>query len=428
MGISSRAKEKIVGFCEKTIEIALYVLIFCLPFSKALIEIAATFMIFAWLLKRSLTGAIGFPSSNIFTRFKPISTYLNLPIALYIITTFISVILSNNFSLSLKNFFSKIMEYIFLYFIVAECVSTRRMLKNTFIILFISAGMIGIDCLFQSFFGFDFLRLRTMEAERITGSFQMPGDLAAYLEPALCLLLSFWFLRFKKGISYWLRMESILLLVLLVASLSRAGWLGFSVGVCFLGSVENKKILFVVFATFLISMITQFYLLKSPVNIIGHLRGIFSFSDFSSLDRKDIWLAALRMIKDKPLFGHGLSTFMGNFTRYCPDYYYYLKHSIIPYAHNCYLQMAAESGLFGLASFLYLIVKFFVHTVASLKKIKDGFFHAALSGISAGIIALLVHAAFDTTFYSLQLIIFFWIMLAINAGLQEPAFDNARQG
>jgi len=124
------------------------------------------------------------------------------------------------------------------------------------------------------------------------------------------------------------------------------------------------------------------------------------------------------MIKERPLFGHGLSTFMGNFPKYGKGYYY-LTQGIIPYAHNCYLQIAAETGIVGLASFLCLIGTFFTHTIISLKKIKNRFYHAVLSGISAGIIVTLVHSAVDTNLYSLQLSVLFWLMLGLNASLQR---------
>ena len=399
-------------YCDKIIEIFLYILMFCLRFSKALIEISATFIILAWIVKKIFN-------------WQPVSTYLNIPIVVYILATFLSVIFSSDFALSLKNFGSKTMEYIILYFIVAEFVCDKRRLKNTVIVMLISAAMIGTDCIFQYFFGFDFLRHRALEAGRITGSFQMPGDLAGYLAPVLCLPLALCFLKFKKGIKYFLRVESIILVSLLIVTIARGAWLGFIAAVCFLGTLENKKILYVTVAFLLILGILIPHLIETPNNILGRLKSIFVFSDPSSLDRKAIWHVAIQMIKERPLFGQGLSTFMGNFARFGKDYYH-LQHGIIPYAHNCYLQIAAESGVVGLLSFLMVIGAFFSHTIISLRKIKDKFYHTVLSGISAGIIVTLVHSAVDTNLYSLQLSVLFWIMLGLNAGLQRNlSFEKA---
>ena len=413
MGVMNLNKNRIVDFCDKIIEIFLYILIFCLPFSKAIIEISATFIILAWIVKKV-------------SDWRPASTYLNMPIIAYILAVFLSVIFSSNFGLSLKNFGSKTMEYIFLFFIVSEFACDKRRLKNIVIVMLASAAMIGIDCIFQYFFGFDFLRHRTLEAGRITGSFQMPGDLAGFLGPILCLSLSLSFLRFRRGIRYFLRIESILLLSLLIVAIARGAWVGFIIAVCFLGLLENRRMLYVTVAFLLILGIGISYVVETPNNILGRLKSIFVLSDASSLDRKTMWLVAVRMIKDRPLFGQGLTTFMGNFARFGKDYYY-LKQGIIPYAHNCYLQIAAETGIVGLASFLMLIGTFLVHTVKSLSRIKDRFYHAVLSGVSAGIIVTLVHSAVDTNLYSLQLSVLFWIMLGMNAALQRGlAIEEAK--
>ena len=396
---------KIADSCDKIIEVFLYILIFCLPFSTAIVEISASFIILAWLLKKTL-------------RYRPVSTYLNIPIIVYILAIILSVIFSSNFGLSFRNFFSKTMEYIILYFIVAEFICERRKLKNTVICMLVSAAMIGIDSIFQYFSGFDFLRFRTLEAGRISGSFQMPADLAGFLGPILCLSLSLGFLRLKKGIKYFLRVGSILLLSLLIASFVRGAWIGFIVAALFLGILENKKILYITVASLLILGMVLPHLITTRGTILEHLRSIVAPQDPSSLDRKTIWETALQMIRDKPIFGHGLSTFMGNFPKYNKDYFH-LQYGVIPYAHNCYLQIAAETGIVGLVSFLTLIGTFFIHTIMSLRKTRDRFYHAVLAGISAGIIITLIHSAVDTNLYSLQLSVLFWIMLGLNAALQR---------
>ena len=412
MGVINLNKNRVVNVCDKIIEIFLYTLIFCLPFSKAIIEISATFIILAWVLKKIL-------------KWQPVSTYLNIPIIVFILATSLSVIFSSNFALSIHNFGTKTMEYIMLYFIVAEFVCDKRRLKNIVIVMLVSAVMIGVDCLFQYFFGFDFLRFRHLEAGRITGSFQMPGDLAGYLGPVLCLSLTLCFLKLKKWIRYSLRIESILLLSLLIISIARGAWLGIIAAVCFLGLLENKKIIYVTVVLLLILCVIMPQLIQTPDNVLNRMKSIFLLSDASSLDRKTIWQTAIKMIQDKPIFGQGLSTFMGNFSKYGKDYYY-LKHGIIPYAHNCYLQIAAETGIVGLVSFLTLIGTFFIYTIMSLRKTKDKFYHAVLSGISAGIIVTLVHSAVDTNLYSLQLSVLFWVMLGLNAALQKGfVFETA---
>ncbi|MFC1631064.1 O-antigen ligase family protein [Candidatus Omnitrophota bacterium] len=411
-------KDRLIKICDRSIEVAFYVLFFCLPFSIALIEISASVIILAWILKRIFSPRV--IKANFIgqiKKFNPVPSYLNIPILVFILANLFSVIFSSNFALSLRNFGSKTMEYILLYFIAVEFLRDKRILKNAIIALLVSALMISLDCVFQYFFGFDLLRNRSLEAHRVTASFVMPGDLAGYLGVILCLILSLSFLKIRTGWRIFLRAESIFLLLLLMATLARGAWLGFIIGLCFLTMLENRKILYITVIFFFILSLAMRYFIKTPHDVFSHLRSMIELGDFSSLDRKAVWTAALAMIQDRPLFGHGLSTFMGNFAAYAQDYPL-LKYGIIPYAHNCYLQIAAETGLVGLVSFLLLIWTFLIHTIGSLFRIKNKFEHTVLSGVSAGIIVTLVHSFVDTNLYSLQLSVLFWLMLAVNSALQ----------
>ena len=97
MGMISLDKKIIVDSCNKIIEISLYTLIFCLPFSKAIIEISASFIILAWIIKRIFSYQPCSGKANLFDfvrAFNPVSTYLNIPIVVYILATFLSVIFS----------------------------------------------------------------------------------------------------------------------------------------------------------------------------------------------------------------------------------------------------------------------------------------------------------------------------------------------
>ncbi|MBL7198377.1 MAG: hypothetical protein ISS47_09810 [Candidatus Omnitrophica bacterium] len=85
------------------------------------------------------------------------------------------------------------------------------------------------------------------------------------------------------------------------------------------------------------------------------------------------------------------------------------------YAHNCYLQMLAEIGIIGLASFLWIIGRLFKSSIRSFKKSRD----LLLLGLLAGIIAFLVHSFFDTNLYSLQLSVLFWAMLGLTVARIE---------
>jgi len=249
-------KDQSVHYCEKIIEFFIYLLIFALPFSKAIAEISACFIIVSWFVKRGLLQGCKNNRCSFVQRlkkFRPEPTYLDLPIAFFIIATFISVLFSNNFSLSLRNFGTKTLEYLMLFYIVAEFIDSRKRLENVIGVILVSVSMVTVDCILQLFLGFDLLRQWPLEAGRITGSFQMPGTLAGYFGPVACLSLALSFLRLNNRLKISLRVLSAFVLVILIVTFSRGAWFGFFAGLLFLGFLENKKIPFIVIGFLIVS-------------------------------------------------------------------------------------------------------------------------------------------------------------------------------
>lgn len=66
--------------------------------------------------------------------------------------------------------------------------------------------------------------------------------------------------------------------------------------------------------------------------------------------RVNLWQLALHMIKERPLTGVGLGNFVPAFARYAEGQ----MHNVQLVAHNAYMSIAAETGIIGLALFLFL--------------------------------------------------------------------------
>ncbi len=123
----------------------------------------------------------------------------------------------------------------------------------------------------------------------------------------------------------------------------------------------------------------------------------FTFGPSGDMDRFKVWQAAFAMIKDHPILGQGIGTFMDNFRKYMPNL-------IIQYAHNCFLQIWAETGIFSLLSFLGFLVLLFSEWIKAFNKNHN----FLILGLLCGIFGFLVHSFFDTDLYSLQLSMLFW--------------------
>ncbi len=163
----------------------------------------------------------------------------------------------------------------------------------------------------------------------------------------------------------------------LILSYSRAAWLSLVVALGIL-SIFKLKIRFRPLFFTIVSLVTFTFLFQSQIlmflerndqessaNLATHLSSMTNISsDASNVERINRWNCAIQMFKEKPVLGWGSGTYMFN---YAPFQLTRLRTIISTNsanrgnAHSEYLGPMAESGIFGLLSFLtLLIVAFYV--------------------------------------------------------------------
>jgi O-antigen ligase len=145
-------------------------------------------------------------------------------------------------------------------------------------------------------------------------------------------------------------------------------------------------------------------------------RDIFGFT--SMKDRGAMWTTGAEIFKKHPIIGNGINTFFGLYREMRNDEWKGEKGS---YAHNCYLQMAADTGVLGLGAFLLFIAALIGRAVRFLRIKGDPFYHSLGTGLVIGLSAFLMHSFFDTNLYSLNLASLFWISSGILASVLNVA-------
>ena len=388
-------KDRIIKLADKVAEYSLYVMIFTLPFSKSMVEIFFTVALIAWVIKRLLSKS-----------FAPVATELNIPIAVFVLLGFLSAVNSVSLSLSLKGFFFKLFEWVMIYFIVVERIDTKGKLGKMVLIMLLSAFLMSMDGIFQAIRGTDFLLNYSAVAGNIMrASFDSPNGFGAWLVVMLLLALSLaCFSENNKKPMLWILI--CLLIFCLVSTYSRGAWIAGFLSLIFLGLVRSKKLFLI---TILVMLILPFIV---PSSVKERADSIMKISR-TNTDRFTLWQEALNITADFPLLGSGINTYASIAPRYK------LTEETGVYPHNCYLQMAAESGVLGLGAFLWILVTLFRASLLNIRKIYDKFRGAVLAGLLAGLFGLLIHSFVDTDLYSLQLGNLIWFMMGLVIAVQR---------
>ena len=124
------------------------------------------------------------------------------------------------------------------------------------------------------------------------------------------------------------------------------------------------------------------------------------------------WEKAISIIRSSPVDRTGLNTYSRIIKR-DPDPRTWW------YAHNCYLQLTAETGLLGLTCFLWVLGVLLWQGGVYCQQIKDLWPLAFLQGALAGIGGFLVQSFFDNTFFTVQLGVFMWLMFGLMVSITK---------
>lgn len=410
-------KDKILLYFDRAIIACLCLLIFCLPFAKAGVEIFVWSALFIWIVKRVL----GYRTESFGGMFP--ETALNRALGVFIAVNALSGILSANLGLSLRGFFGKELKFLAIFFMLVEVVNSRERLRIVLMAIIASVVLIVVDAWAQYFGGTDFIR--GYDWARLRVSFSTANDFSGWLIVVIPLLLGLPAIgkpRIGKALKVLSLVLAVVLFVCLLATYSRGAWLGFATGIFFTAWFVFKNLTLKIKTVCLsmgIGLVAIFLILPQPIKAkIGGIGRInFKFSETvnarikstlkteegSTPIRLNLWKEALQITRDHPLTGCGLNTY----SMVARGYKSFDWGGVYP--HNSYLQMAAETGLLGLFAFLWVLFTFFKTGMRHLNQKRD----PLVLGLLSGIAAFLVQAFFDTNLYALQLVVLFWYMVGL---------------
>lgn len=376
-------------------------------------------------------------------------TILDVPILVFLLSQIISTIFSIDPRTSFFGYYSRfnggllsIFCYVILYWAFISNLDIKQAFRTLYSVL-ISGALVSIYGVLEHF-GIDKNVWQQDVQSRVFSTLGQPNWLAAWvvaLSPIVWSLVIKFKDDTKKFGTISLYSLSALFFITLLFTGSRSGLLGFAVALIIFWSISiwkyKKEILrpfLILNLSFLILAIligTQWtpslnkLINKSANNKIATQAigtALETGGTESGTIRKIVWKGAMQIWKHYPIFGSGVETFAYSYYLYRP-----IEHNltsewdfIYNKAHNEYLNFLANTGIFGLLSYL-----FFVGTVIYLFIKNNENLSIALL---AGFVSILVTNFFGFSVVPIQLEFFLFPAIAIVIAESEIKNQEFRIG
>ncbi len=295
-----------------------------------------------------------------------------------------------------------------------------------------AASIISIYAIYQHLFGYpDILRYLVqtkpdryvqefIARRRVIATFISPNLLAGYQIIILFLGIGVLIDNRKNKKRLFCSGAILLMLTALLLTKSLGAIFVFVVSLCLFFFLLLRHLQFdlhykrVIFQSgVIIAVVTTLALIifvSSSLIFSNHLPGEpLNLRDYhnSLVQRLFYWQASSNIIKDYSLTGVG----WGNFGLVY-KYYKSRQAKISNFAHNCLLQITAETGILGLFGFFWIVLVFLREGLNGLNR-ADNHQYGLSTGLFCAGCAFLLHNLISLTFYFGQVAFHWWIILAL---------------
>lgn len=392
-------------------EFGLFVLAAAAPFAPTMVLAAMTVFITMCVLLKVICGKRSI-------KFE----LLDLAVFLFLTITLLGGIISPDISGSIK---PALMYTVFMlaYFLIANLIRTRALLEKCLWGMTASLLVVSAYGIIQYIFGFGAVTWQDTSmfsdiSGRVFSTFDNPNVLAEYLIMLIPLSMAL-LLGSQKRTNRALALVTLTSSVLcLVFTWSRGAWLGFIFGVLVFLLIYSKKILAALFGLCALIPFLPFVL---PDSIINRFSSIGNIADSSTSYRVNIWRGVVRMLEDH--WFTGIGTGLPAFSKVYPAYSLSGIESA-PHAHNLFLQIITEHGVFALLIFLVLLF-LFIQNVFSFNKYESRKTKITASALMCGILAVLLQGLTDYIWYNYRVYLIFWIVIGLTVSVIRTHNDSS---
>ena len=355
--------------------------------------IPITFLVFLWLWRMS-SGDIKFQK-----------TAIDKNILIFLSLAAVSFIFSGYKHDSLYAML-RLFGYAGLYYVIVNNYN-RKMLKYMFGVLICLSTGLSIYGLLQ-YFGF--LGHQWWNPKNfLAATYVNHNHFAGYLELVMPMAIGVVVKLFQGTTAHSLRetqssakfrplaglalVSLVIMTIAFVLTQSRGAWISLVISllvmnIIFIKRKILKKESLIILLSLIILVCVFLYMSDGLVSKrIESIKEITS-GEASMSTRFAIWEGTINMIAHNPAVGTGIGTFVWAFPRYEP---WALTHLIVHYAHNDYLHMAAEMGIFALPLMLLILIRIISSGLSKADPI--------VIGCAIGMLSLSLHGFVDFNFH-----------------------------
>ena len=310
------------------------------------------------------------------------------------------------------------------YFVIKNIISSPYLVRRCLYSLVISSMLVSVYGIYQNYFGELSVKWQdiTVFADirgRVVSAFDNPNVLGEFLILIFPVTLALMATAKKANERFFLFVSALLSCFCLVFTWSRGAWIACAITTVLFLCVSSKYF----FTAGILSapIIGMLAFLQSDSAVI---RRITSFGDTSTSYRVNIWKGVLRMLEDVGFFGIGIGE-----EAFSKVYPIYALSGIeaAPHAHNLYLQISVEMGVFALIFFLIFVFLFMQFSFSFVKNAMSRSNKMLCMGIFCGAAALLLQGFTDYVWYNYRIFLLFWIIIGLGVAHVYTAKDTEEE-
>ena len=260
---------------------------------------------------------------------------------------------------------------------------------------------------------------------KVTGTFVNPDHFAGFIASVVPFSLGVYLFinpdsRIKQFVKYTALGNVVTAVLILPATYIRGSWLAVGAGV-----------LFILFYRYRVYMILNTGFRRVSVTVLTIVLSVvivavlYSLKPDSAYGRVLIWEITTEMVKDRPVFGAGFNRYKVDYNNYQAAFFAgeqrddYKKRVAgnVHHAHNEYLQILAEKGIFGFAFFIGILAFALWGYIKSDKPPPDSSNRSTTEilciGAVASLISISIIALFAFPFHIVSTFVNFFFFLGI---------------